>query len=324
MRGGFEERVIEMIATRKPGWMPMEIADLGLVPDLAYEDGDTLVIVETAPRGDIQTLARLSLYDRLVNKQRREVVLVLAAKSFSDRVLTMADRLGIRTVMLPKGSPTPMKGLERERAGVKLTSDKAWRVVSRLLKDQPTSIRNISLLEKVSYGWAYAVCEHLMNHGMARRNGNLLEMTDTDRLMNGAAWERPMLVLRPIEVQTDIEDAFVCAREMEKTLGQSDVDHSFTGYLAGALYTGMAVRYDLVQVYVEDPEVAPLKEIYSQKDGKGVTIQILVPDRDVTTGSKLVDGLRLASPGQTLLDLAGSGAGAIELRRAMLRDYARL
>lgn len=86
----------------------------------------------------------------------------------------------------------------------------------------------------------------------------------------------------------------------------------------------MAVRYDLVQVYVEDPEVAPLKEIYSHKDGKGVTIQLLVPDRDVTTGSKLVDGLRLASPGQTLLDLAGSGAGAIELRRAILRDYARL
>ncbi len=324
MSGKIEEKIIEKIATKTEGWVPREISELGLIPDMAFMDGDALIIVETAARGDIQSLARLSLYEKLVQGQDREVTLVLAAKSFSDQVLDLAVRLGMKTVMLPRGALTPGKDLYRGRASIKLTSDKSWRVVSRLLKDQPTSIRNVSLREQVSYGWAHAVCEHLINQGMAKRKGNGLEVTDIDRLINVAAWERPLHSLRSVDVRTDITEGFACAREVERTLTEAGVDHSFTGYLAGALYTGMAFRQDLVQVYVDEDEFDVLKDIYSRSDGKGVVIQLIKPDRDVTLWSRFVDGLQLASPGQTLLDLAGSGAGAIDLRRAVLRDYARL
>lgn len=324
MIGKIEDKVIEMVVNAKGGWIPSEISELGLTPDLTFEDGDSLIIVETAARGDAQSLARLSLYDRLVKKRGREVVLILAANSFSDRVLDLADRSGIRTVMLPRGSLPPRKDDDRVKGGVKLTSEKAWRVVSGLLKDQPTSIRSISIRERVSYGWAHTVCKHLLNQGMARRNGNLVEVTDVDRLMNGAAWERPLLGLRSIEMRTEITEAFACAVEMERTMNAAGFDHSFTGFLAGSLFTGMAVRYDRVQVYVDEAEFDFLKDIYSRNDGKGVVIQLLCPDRDVITGSRVVEGLRLASPGQTLLDLAGLGTGGMELRRALLREYARL
>ncbi len=322
MKGRIEEKVIEKVITAKGGWVPSEISDLGLTPDLTFMDGDELIIVETTVRGDVQSLARLALYDKLMKKHGREVVLVLAAKSFSDQVIALADRSGIRTVMLPRGSPAPRK--DRVNSGIKLTSDKAWRVVSRLLRGQPMSIRSISLQEKVSYGWAHAVCEHLMAQGLARRNASSVEIIDIDRLINGAAWERPLQGLSSIDIRTDIDEGFACAREMERTLTGMGVDHSFTGFIAGSLYTGMAVRYDLVQAYVDEDVFSALKEIYSSVDGKGVVIQLLKPDRDVFADTNVVDGLRLASPGLTLLDLAGSGTGAIELRRSMLRDYARL
>jgi len=324
MKDKIEDEVVERVINAKEGWIPREISDLGLTPDLAFEDGDALIIVETAARGDVQSLARLSLYDRLVKKPGREVVLVLASNSFSDQVLAVAGHLGIRTVMLPRRTLPRRKDEDRDKGGMKLTSEKAWRVVSGLLKDQPTSIRNISIRKRVSYGWAHAVCEHLLNQGMARRRGNLLEVTDTDRLMNGAAWERPLLGLRSLEIRTEIADAFTCAIEMERTMTAASVDHTFTGYLAGSLFTGMAVRYDRVQVYVDEAEFDVLKGIYSRTDGKGVFIQLLCPDRDVITDSRIVEGLRLASPEQTLLDLAGLGMGGIELRLAMLRTYASL
>jgi len=324
MKGKIEEKVIEKVATTKRGWVPSEISGLGLSPDLAFEEGEALIFVETASRGDPQALARLALYDRLVKKQGREVVLVLAAKSFSDQVLALADRLGIRTVVLPRGSPAPRIAVNQGRVGIKLTSEKAWRVVTRLLKDQPMSIRSVSLREKVSYGWAHAVCEHLLAQGMARRKGNMVELTDVERLINGVAWERPLQNLRSVDIHTDIEDGHSCAREVDRTLKEAGVDHSFTGFLAGSLYTGTAVRYDLVQMYVDEDEFDVLREIYSRPEGKGATLQLISPDRDAFTGANIVDGLRLASPGLTLLDLAGSGPGAIELRRAMVRDYARL
>ena len=140
-------------------------------------------------------------------------------------------------------------------------------------------------------------------------------------MLNGVACERPFRSLVQEEFVTDLEDVFSGAREIDRAI--TGTEHVFAGYLAGSLYTGQAVRFDMVQLYM-GKDTNDLRSIYSSERGQGITIQVLTPDRDVMAASRTVDGIPITSPAQTLLDLAGMGASGMDMNRSMLRAYAKL
>ncbi len=293
----------------------------GLEPDMALRTPDGMVLVSIERRADLTAIARLGLAARLLEGGEERVVPVMAAKSFSDQVKDIARRAGIRTLVIPRSVPLEEGKVGRGTSTVRLTSEKSWKIVAELIGSGPSSIRGLSLKANVSYGWAHAVCDNLLSQGLAGRRGSRLEMMDLDRLLNGVAWERPFRSLVQEEFVTDLEDVFSGAREIDRAI--TGTEHVFAGYLAGSLYTGQAVRFDMVQLYM-GKDTNDLRSIYSSERGQGITIQVLTPDRDVMAASRTVDGIPITSPAQTLLDLAGMGASGMDMNRSMLRAYAKL
>lgn len=58
--------------------------------------------------------------------------------------------------------------------------------------------------------------------------------------------------------------------------------------------------------------------------GKGVTIHVYSPDRDVFNGAKELESVTVVSPAQALLDLAGLGYSGMDMTKAMVEAYANL
>jgi len=119
--------------------------------------------------------------------------------------------MGIEVLELPyemeihreKGLPT--------RKG-KMTSEKAWRVISRLLKEKGISIRKLSIEENVSYAWSHATVQNLLSRGLASKKGNYVMIKDIPQLLNGIAWERPFEELFYDEIYVDYENVYLCIR----------------------------------------------------------------------------------------------------------------
>lgn len=296
----------------------------GLKPDLFLEDPTTKAIIVIENRASVNSLSKLALFARLSNGEKKPTRVVLATKSISEELTSLAGSAGIEVVALPKEYRMDVRPDKLIQRSVKLTTEKSWRIVSRLLKERPSSVRNLSLLENVSYGWAHAVSNNLLGQGITKRQGNLIDVVDPDKLINGISWERPLKRMVFREINIEMDDVFKGAREIGQALTRLNVDFAFAGDLAGSLYTGQAIRFDRLQIYASKEAISALTDVYSEEKGTGATLQVLVPDRDIWKDARIVDGIRIASPAQTLLDLAGMGYASMELTKAMLEVYADL
>jgi len=56
----------------------------------------------------------------------------------------------------------------------------------------------------------------------------------------------------------------------------------------------------------------------------GVTIRLYTPDRDVFDGARELEGVKVVSPAQTLLDTAGLGYSGKDVTMKMVEEYAAL
>jgi len=305
-----------------------QVLDEGIIsslrPDVTLIDSKTLAIVELENRASLMKLSRLALLSRLREPGNKSIRLVLAVKSASEDLRGIAENAGIEIVNLPKDYRLNSTAEKKSGRAMKITTEKSWRIISRLIKEQPTSIRNLSILEGVSYGWSHAVCDHLLEQGIVQREGARIVVVNPDLLINGISWERPTKRLVVKEIQTDLDDVFDGAKEITGALKDLEEDHAFTGELAGTIYTGHAVRFDRLQIYASATSLESLVNIYSNKDGRGLTLQILSPDRDIWSAVRTIDDIMVVSPAHTLLDLAGMGYGAMDLTKALLRTYASL
>jgi hypothetical protein len=86
------------------------------------------------------------------------------------------------------------------------------------------------------------------------------------------------------------------------------------------LYTGKVIRHDTAYLNLEISSLESFKDTFSSREGKGIKIKIYRPDRDVFSRSRDLESVTITSPEQTLLDLACSGYGNMELTKAMA-DY---
>jgi len=302
-------------------------ASTNLRVDMVIEDGKNRYFVEVKSRASIDTIANLVLLKELFRNENQDIsniLLVIAGNVFTPEIEKIATQTGIILVTIPRNIEHPAQKYDHSPGKTKVTSEKSWKVITRLLTEKMTSIRQLSILEKVSYGWAHATIQSLLNQGVVTRKENYVSISDTNKLLNGVAWERPFENLFADEINIEYHDAFKAASELSHILKNNGIKFAFTSYTAAGLYTGYAIRHDAVYLYLEKNEMDFFKNTFRVTEKQGIKARIYVPDRDVFGDARDKEGIRIVSPSQTLLDLAGLGYSGRDITKAMVEKYATL
>ena len=202
------------------------------------------------------------------------------------------------------------------------TTEKAWRAVTRLLAAKATSIRKIAIEERLSYGWAHATVKRLVEAGIARQRGSVVEMADVEALLNAVAWERPFEDLSMGAIKTSYDSLSDAVEALSRSASEWKMQLAFCGLTAATTYSGYGAMHDAAYCYICDKE--RLEIMKSGLTGNGVTIRFYKPDRDVFARAKTRDGVLLVSEGQALLDVAGMGYVAKDVALDMARRYAEI
>lgn len=294
--------------------------------DTVIEEGSSRFYVEIKSKANVNAIAQLILLKELLKKQNiniSNIYLVIASKVIPPNVEELAKQVGIILVTIPHNIGLPMQNYDYFPSKTKVTSEKSWKVITRLLKEKTTSIRQLSLMENVSYGWAYATIQSLISQGIVTKlKGNYVKISDTNKLLNGVAWERPFENLCTNEISIEYPDAFRAAQELSHILKSKGVKFAFTSYTAGGLYTGYAFRHDSVYLYIEKNEIDFFIKIFEEKEKKGIKARIYAPDREIFNNTREIEGVKVVSPAQALLDLAGLGYSGRDITKAMVDKYA--
>jgi len=291
-------------------------------PDLVLRQGDEVYVVEVkAGRADLHAVEQLCFFRDVIGRDEGvsedRVHLVLAAKTVPEGVLQALEHVDGRVVQLPAGLEMQEETSKAPLSKAQVTTPKAWRVICTLLAGPVPSINQLHEEADVSYGWTHRTVTNLEDLGVVGRKNGLLTVTDRSKLLNGVAWERPLDSLKVRELSTNVESVEAGGRELTQALDRSGTAFAFTAHTAGALYTGYAFRSDTFYLYADDPDLVPdLVE-----EGDGPKLIVYEPDRSLDE-AELVEGLRLASRCQVLLDLAGMGPKAGDMTRAMVEDLA--
>lgn len=295
-------------------------------PDAIIEDSGRIFIVETGTTITFEAMAQLRAYrDVFKNRHKEsEVEAVIAVKWIAPSLKDIAKLFEIEVLQLPGGLESA--GLKRDGYSqkTKLTAEKTWTLISFLLKEHSSSIRQLALKAGVSYGLAHLAVKMLIEKGIVTRKTGYYEITDVKKLLNGIAWERPLERLKAFEINTGFENSHQAARQITTELTNMGIDVAFTSYTAGGLYTGYAVRHDAVYLYLEKEYADTFTELFEHIEKGGVKAIVYVPDRDVFTEGRDLESVSVVSPGQTLLDLAGLGYSGMDMTNAMVEKYAVL
>lgn len=299
-------------------------------PDMLIEDGNRRFLVEIKSKIKIDAIAHLVLLKEILQKQDKydtNTHFVIAAKFIVPDIEEIAGQVGVQLLTIPRNVQLPAHKHAHAPGKVKVTSDKSWKIVSRLLKEKMTSIRQLSVIEGISYGWAHATVQSLIGQGIVTKKGNYVTISDFNKLLNGISWERPFENLLVKEINVEYKDAIKAARELSHMLDNSGIKFAFTGYTAGGLYTGYAVRHDSIYIYLEKDEIdlfTKTFQINGTAEDKGIKVKIYAPDRGVFNNVVEKEGIRIVSPAQTLLDLAGLGYSGMDITKAMVEKYGDL
>ena len=300
----------------KNAWSPIEV-------DLVIEDNAIKYFIEIKSKVRVDSIARLVLLKELLQKQEKDISkisLVIASKIIPPIVEEIAKQIGIKLVSIPHNIGLTTHQYDYFPNKIKITSEKSWRVITRLLKEGMTSIRQLSLMEKVSYGWAYATIQSLISQGIVTKKGNYVGVSDINKLLNGVGWERPFENLFVGEINIEYDDAFKAAQNLTYMLKNKGIKFAFTSYTAGGLYTGYVIRHDSVYLYLEKKEIDFFMKTF-KADKQGIKARIYAHDRDVFYDVREKENVQVVSPGQTLLDLAGLGYSGRDITKSLVDKY---
>ena len=301
-----------------------------LRPDMLIEDGNRRFLVEIRSKINVDAIAQLVLQKEILQKQDKydtNTHLVIAGKFIAPDIEKIAGQVGVQLLTIPRNVRLPDHKTANAPGKVKVTSEKSWKIVSRLLKEKMTSIRQLSIIEGISYGWAHATVQSLIGQGIVTKKGNYVTISDVNKLLNGISWERPFENLFVKEINTGYNDATLAAQELSHMLENSGIKFAFTGYTAGGLYTGYAVRHDSIYIYLEKDEIDLFTKTFQTNgttENKGIKVKIYVPDRVVFDNVVEKEGIKVVSPAQALLDLAGLGYSGMDITKAMVDKYGDL
>ena len=121
--------------------------------------------------------------------------------------------MGIQLIQLPYNLLVHQKNFTPSSKG-KITADKSWRVVTRLLKEKATSIRQISVKEGISYGLSHKVIQELLDSHIASKDDYLIRISDISPLLNIIAWERNLKKLKIDEISQPLISNYLATAEI--------------------------------------------------------------------------------------------------------------
>lgn len=295
-------------------------------PDLMYRVGNSFYFIEIKNKVSVDTIARMNLLRdlwRKIEDREKNVAVIIAAKVIPPRERDLAKELGIQIIKIPWTEKSAMSH-DYVIVNSRITSEKAWKVISHLLKEQNISIRQLGMEEKVSYGWTYRTINNLINQNIIEKNGYFLKISDINKLLNGIAWERPINNLKIEEIPLNYQNIMTAAVDISKTYDDEKIPVAFTAFTSAGLYTGHTIRHDKVYLYLNRDLITSFKELFGAKEKGEINAVIYQPDRDVFSDTRVKESIRVTSPGQTLLDIAGFGYAGIDLAKAMVNLYGSL
>jgi hypothetical protein len=285
---------------------------------------NTLYIIELKKRLSLQTFSQVALQQALLKNELSNYrnIFVIAANVITSEYQSLAEKMGIQLIQLPYNLLVHQKNFTPSSKG-KITADKSWRVVTRLLKEKATSIRQISVKEGISYGLSHKVIQELLDSHIASKDDYLIRISDISPLLNIIAWERNLKKLKIDEFWLPHENIHPAAQELSYVSEEQGINLVFNSFTAAGLYTGYAVKHDELHFYLEKEQLTSFKNQYEETSGS-IRAVVYRPDRDVMRNSNTIEGVKVTSPGQTLLDIAGMGYSGITLAKNMVEIFDKL
>jgi hypothetical protein len=321
------KRELDISDNASVSWNVPVLEGQPFMADLVIEDYAKKYIIEIKSRLTIDTIGRQIVLKKLLQSyesRNQYAEFVIASKFISPESEKIAHSCDIRIIPLPYRSNIPESGKSDVRRIEKISSVKAWKIVIALLTEKESSIRHIAMKANVSYSWTHATVKSLVAKGIVAEVNNYITLQDIPKLLNGIAWERPFEKLFYSEVTFPENDAMSAARTITRMCNSQDIDCGFTSSTAGAIYTKYGFRHDAVYMYIRKDNLDPFVRSFDTADTRGIKVRVYKPDRDVFSDTRYTGEIRLVSPAQALLDLAGLGYSGRDLTLKLVENYARL
>lgn len=299
---------------------PIRIGERELRIDVAIKSKDTLTLIEIKPRINEDVIYRIYALSHVLDEKMkggRKLQLVCAGKTLKYSTKELADRLGVRMVLIPPKlykylTPTVTMSdesarFERLKANpTRITSEKAWKIICSLLNDKSSNILAISNKTGVSYGWANTIIHKLEDSGIVAVDYGL-RIKDIDKLFNVISWERALEGLLLETINTNFSTATQCINEVALNLNRLGIDYAFTAHSSAVSYGSSIMREDTAYVYLPNPSDREVIRTYSEREAGGCRLKVYVPDRNIMKSSSMFNGIRIVDVCQNILDLGGLG-----------------
>jgi len=269
-------------------------------------------------RAAMQTVARLLLYSRTIAQRYpdRKVVVRLYAPAITPDAKAALIKAGGAFQKLPESKP------RRTAADtIKITSPGSWKVVSFFLRNEEATMNQASVQTGVSYPWTRSVVRKLIEIGALEEESRKVRLTSLEKLFEYVAWERPINSLRSLEFTSAYHDEQEALHELYGNAAGIIPQSACALFTAADLYLEGVASGGCVQLYAEENAALVAKSLLGE--GDGVSFQIYAPDREFEEVYSIND-VRVVSPEQTVLDLAGLGTYGAEAAKVIAGLYAKM
>jgi len=291
---------------------------------MAQTEGHVYLIEVKSGLASRDAVAQLALYRDLYERlhPHLKVTPVLVARSAPAAIRSLLHDIGAQLIEAP---PRLLPIADVQSGITRLTTEKAWKVFTTLLRLRVVKgVRPLGQESGVSAGWVHRTVAELTARGITRKGDEGISLVNPNKILDVVAFERPLKSLETDVIQTDYENAHEAAVEITRILSRDrpefgPIEFGFGAHTAAGLYTGYAHRQDRVDLYLDGPDFRPY--VVGPGVGGGVLVHVLKPDRNISAGSELIEGIRLVSRDIALLDVAGLGFSARDVALKMLESY---
>lgn len=279
------------------------------------QETSVLVVGIKLTRASIQTVLKLSIYASVVAQRYRgkKIILKLYAPAIVPDARKALERSGGSFQKLTAARP---RGMSPET--VKTTSPGSWKVVCYFIRNDEATMNHASVETGVSYPWTRSVVKKLIDIGAAEEHGRKVRLSDIDRLFEYVAWERPVNSLRTMEFTSAYDDETEALKELYGNVEGIIPQSACALFTAADLYLEGKASGGCIQLYANENAALVTKSLMGE--GSGVSFQIYSPDREMDDVC-LIDGIRVASVEQTMLDLAGLGVSGLDSAKVLAAFY---
>lgn len=313
------------------------VGDRELLIDLGIESGNALILVELKQRISEDVIYRIYSISHLISQEskgKRRVRLICVGKSLKYSTEFLSQRLGVETFIIPakiydcirsqnRKLDENIASEQRTYAPIKITKEKAWKVISCILQEKPVNILELSKLSGISYAWSNAIYHKLLNSDLIYLDLGI-KIKDIDRLLNAVSWERPLDGLLVDSINTYFRTASECINEISLNLNKQGIDYAFTAHSSAIYYGSSIIRDDTAYIYL--PNLSKDRgfiKSFSQNNVKGCRLKVYSPDRNIMEKSEIFSGVRVVDIYQNLLDLAGLGIDGRISSKELVNKIAR-